>query len=195
MASRWSVQPWRKTSGNSYIGISCCERKVQAGRRNDSARASSGTCPGCRKGMPGPTETRRAARSFTCLFSCSCCGHHSWTPFFLVVGAVQCDVARNAGLTGVLGMPLAFVQSTSFAAVIPFRVDAILLAFKPFFATIWSGLAWMWADLQMSLPLPEPFVSTASCALGIMMANAALACHFSWSLLPNRVLGRNQSTL
>ena len=32
-----------------------------------------------------------------------------------------------------------------------------------------GGLDWMWADLQMTLPPREPLVSSAACALAIMM--------------------------
>ena len=67
-----------------------------------------------------------------------------------------------------------------------FRVHAIFLVC----ATIWSGLTWMWAGLQMTLPLRKPMVSSAAYALAVMMMNE---CHISRGLLPFRVLGLNQS--
>ena len=127
------------------------------------ARASCRTCSWTLEMDVGPTETPCRKVFYRSL------------PFFMVVDVVHCDVAGNAGLTGVPGMPLALVPSTSFAAGMPIRADTILLMFKPFFPD----------DLS---------AAGAACALAIMMVNAVLACHTSRCLLPYRVMGRNQST-
>ena len=71
---------------------------------------------------------------FLVSFPCSY-GGHSFLQLVMVVGVVQCDVARNAWLTGVPVMPTVFVdqQSKLFKACV---FESLLSRLQKSFATI-----------------------------------------------------------